>query len=182
MYLRTVYDDGKTITTSIIASKNRVAPLKKQTIPHLELLGATILVRSVNSELKPIITLSGCYHWVDSFTTLCWIKNERHWKQYVQHRVDEIRRISDKNTWKFCPGSDNPAKIPSCSIDATNFVNNILWWNGLAFLLIGAGSWPDLPTKFNSVEADKELMKNIPDVTYSLIAASREERTSVNLE
>ena len=62
----TVYDDGKTIiTTSIIASKNHVAPLKKQTIPCLELLGATILahlLKSVKSELEPIITLSGCYH------------------------------------------------------------------------------------------------------------------------
>ena len=58
----------------------------------------------------------------------------------------------------------------------------MLWWNGPAFLLNCAGSWPDLPTKFDSVEADKELMKNIPDVTYSLIAASREDRTSLNLE
>ena len=114
VYIRTVYDDGKTIITSVITSKNHVALLKKQTIPHLELSGARILARllqSVKSELEPIITLSGCYHWVDSFTTLCWIKNEHHWKQYVQHRVDEIRRISDKNTWKFCPGSDNPADI-----------------------------------------------------------------------
>ena len=82
VYLRTVYDDGKTINTSIIASKNRVAPLKKQTIPRLELLSAKILahlLHSVKSELEPIITLSGCYHWVDSFTTLCWIKNKRHW-------------------------------------------------------------------------------------------------------
>ena len=43
VYLRTVYDDGKTINTNVIASKNHVAPLKKQTIPRLELLGATIL-------------------------------------------------------------------------------------------------------------------------------------------
>ena len=74
VYLRTVYDDGKTINTNIIASKNRVAPLKKQTIPRLKLLGATILARllhSVKSELEPIITLSGCYHWVDSFTIHC---------------------------------------------------------------------------------------------------------------
>ena len=65
VYIRTVYDDGKTITTSIIASKNHGAPLQKQTILRLKLLGATILARllqSVKSELEPIITLSGCYH------------------------------------------------------------------------------------------------------------------------
>ena len=67
-------------------------------------------------------------------------------------------------------------------MDTTNLVNDILCWNGPAFLLNGAGDWPDLPTKFDLVEADKELMKNIPDVTHSLIAVSREDRTSVNLE
>ena len=66
-------------------------------------------------------------------------------------------------------------------MDATNLVNNILWWNGPAFLLNGTDSWSDLPTKFDSV-GDKELIKNIPNVTHSLIAASREDRTSVNLE
>ena len=77
VYLRTVYYDGETVTTRIVAAKNRVIPLKKQTIPRLELLGATILARllsSVKSELEPIIGLSNTYHRVDSFTTLCWIK------------------------------------------------------------------------------------------------------------
>ena len=55
--LRTVYDDGQTITTSIIAMKNNVAPLKSTLrIPHLKLSGATIpacLLQSVKSELEP---------------------------------------------------------------------------------------------------------------------------------
>ena len=185
VYLRTVYSDGETVTTSIIAAKNRVAPLKKQTIPRLELLGATILARllkSVKSELEPLINLSSSYHWVDSFTTLCWIKNERRWKQYVQHRVDEIRRNSDKSTWKFCPGSDNPADLPSRSADATSLINNTLWWNGPAFLMHSPESWPDLPTQFDSGEADKELIRNAPIVTHSLTVAAKGSTMSVDLE
>lgn len=42
IYLRTVYSDGN-ISARLIASKAHVAPIKKQTIPTLDLLGAHIL-------------------------------------------------------------------------------------------------------------------------------------------
>jgi len=81
VYLRTVYCNGSIVTSQLIAAKTRVAPIKKQTIPRLELLGAAILARllsSVQSSLQSTLTISHSYYWVDSFTTLCWIKNERH--------------------------------------------------------------------------------------------------------
>ena len=42
LYLRTLYSDGS-VSVRLVASKTKVAPLKKQTIPRLELLGALIL-------------------------------------------------------------------------------------------------------------------------------------------
>ncbi|CAB4027999.1 Hypothetical predicted protein [Paramuricea clavata] len=53
------------------------------------------------------------YYWVDSFITLCWIKNNKRLRQYVQNRVNEIRRLSAKEKWRFCSGEFNPADIPS---------------------------------------------------------------------
>ena len=46
IYVRSIYEDGR-IDVKLVASKTKVAPLKKQSIPRLEieLLGATILVR-----------------------------------------------------------------------------------------------------------------------------------------
>ena len=49
------------------------------------------------------------FYWVDSMTTLHWIRNDRNWKQYVQHRVNEIRDLSSVESWRFCPGSLNQA-------------------------------------------------------------------------
>ena len=48
VYLRTVYRDDCAATIQLIASKSRVAPIKKQSIPCLELLGATTLARLLN--------------------------------------------------------------------------------------------------------------------------------------
>jgi len=99
VYLRTVYSDGSAATVQLIAAKTRVAPIKKQSIPRLELLGATILARllsSVRSSLQSTLIIAASYYWVDSFTTLYWIKNGHQWRQYVLHRIAEIRQLSNR--------------------------------------------------------------------------------------
>ena len=51
LYLRTISNDGK-VVTRLVASTTGVAPTKKQSIPRLELLGALILTRLVNTVLR----------------------------------------------------------------------------------------------------------------------------------
>ena len=116
-YLRVEYE-GKEPEVTLIAAKTRVAPIKRQSIPRLELLGATILARLMNTVRSSLAKTRlpcdlGIYYWTDSYTTLCWIKNNHHWKQYVQHRVSEIHNLTDKEQWRFCPGPQNPADLPS---------------------------------------------------------------------
>ena len=48
VYLRVEYEDGR-VEVRLLSSKTRVAPIKQQTIPRLELLGALILARFVSS-------------------------------------------------------------------------------------------------------------------------------------
>ena len=52
IYMRSLYESGN-IEVRLVASKSKVAPLKGQTIPRLELLGANILARL-------IATVQGC--------------------------------------------------------------------------------------------------------------------------
>ena len=75
VYLRAVYPDG-TITTRLVAAKTRVAPIKKESIPRLELLGALILARVANTIVTAMARSVGVVYWVDSMTTLFWIKGE----------------------------------------------------------------------------------------------------------
>ena len=137
VYLRVEYESGK-IESKLIASKSKLTPIKKQTIPRLELLGACLMVRLVENiydimqqEIKGQSIHK--FYWVDSMAVLCWVKNPKPWAQYVRNRVNEILQKSSREEWFYCPGTLNPAELPSRG-KYQNIDANPLWWEGLGFL------------------------------------------------
>ena len=83
----------------LLTSKTRVAPMKAQTIPRLELMSARILAQlmdSVKTALGSYVEFTEIRYWLDSKTALCWINNRGEWKQFVRHRVNEILRLTKK--------------------------------------------------------------------------------------
>ena len=76
-YIRTVNDKGK-VTSSILMSKSRLAPIKKTTIPRLELSGAALAVKQdvqLRKELSKEIHLQESVFWTDSTIVLSYINN-----------------------------------------------------------------------------------------------------------
>ena len=172
VYLRTEYQDG-TVDINMVALKTRVSPLKRQSIPRLELLGANILARLVNTVLKALSSLIDdpeVFLWTDSYTTLCWIRNHKMWKQYVQRRVTEIRQLTNENHWHFCPGEINAADLPSRGCSATALAENETWLHGPKFLEHSKDQWPRCPHPTNLVNdiALSETVKDHPTVTHNL--------------
>ena len=86
IYLRSIYEDGR-MDVNLIASKTKVAPLKKLSIPRLELLGATILVRLARTVQGASPRNLEAVYWVDFITVLHWIRNNKPWRQYVLTRL-----------------------------------------------------------------------------------------------
>jgi len=121
------------------------------------------------------------YYWTNSYTTLCWIKNNHNWKQYIQHRVNEIHNLSDREQWKFCPGAQNPADLPSRGCDGEELACNTNWWKGSAFLPQSELSWPVLSTPFSTPEAGREIVKQPSLLTHTLATTELDPTTS-NLE
>ena len=67
----------------LITSKSRVAPLKKLTIPRLELMAAVILARlitNVRAALSNYIDFDSVNGWGDSNIVLAWLKNDQIYK------------------------------------------------------------------------------------------------------
>ena len=136
-YAAVVYLVIKTSTghsVRFVVSKTRVAPVKAQTIPRLELLSALLLARlmaivaqGLESELP--LTQPRCF--TDSKVALFWIQGHgKEWKPFVQNRVNEIRRLTPMECWQHCSGKDNPANIPSRGLTPLELSVNVLWRKG----------------------------------------------------
>ena len=172
LYFCTLHPD-RHVEVRLIASKTRVAPLTKPTIPRLELLGAVLLSRLADTVLKLIKPLPQITYWVDSTTVLYWIKNEKLlWKQYASHRVQEIRRLTDHKQWRHCPGQLNPADLPSRGLNGEDLICNKVWWNGPTFLQSSESKWPSSTNGVMNDDISAELRKHITETSFVLLSAS----------
>ena len=115
IYFKFIYSSGK-VKVSLVTSKSRIVPLKKQiSIPRLELLGNVLLcrlVKSVIGAVKMELEIKNVFYFTDSQVALAWIRNEdKEMKQFVQNQANEIRRNVPPINWYYCKTSDNPADL-----------------------------------------------------------------------
>ena len=150
-------------------SKTRVAPIKKLTLPKLELMGALLcarLVRFVESALdlkiKPTVAC-----WTDSTITLGWIKSNSVIRDvYVNNRVREIQQLTPPSHWYHCCGLDNPADLMTRGLLAEKLVNNNFWFNGPSNLSDPKFSIKDNDNSTAANETvDHELQDNLACLT-----------------
>jgi len=183
VYLRVVYEDD-TVEVKLIASKARVTPSTKQSIPRLELLGAAILARLVDTITNTLPFEAEKFYWVDSMVVLHWIKNERSWKQYIQNRVNEIRRLTTATSWRFCPGLNNPADNPSRGMSGNDLVASNTWWSGPEFLCQGEEAWP-INSNTSQTDNDtilREVTKQPRNCVHSLATSNETNNATLNLD
>ena len=59
----------------------------------------------------------------------------------MQHRVNEILKLSNKEDWGHCPGIQNPADLGLRGVTAATLNNSSLWWEGPEWLIKGKELW-----------------------------------------
>ena len=121
------------IKVRLLISKSRVAPMKKITIPRLELLGAIFLARLMSSVKRFLIEwkFNNITYYTDSMNVLCWIKGkDKDWSRFLKNRLIEICSLSSPEDWYHCPGEINPADLCTRAISAEQYISSSWYYNG----------------------------------------------------
>jgi hypothetical protein len=136
------FEYSSCVQVQLIQAKARVAPVKTITIPRLELLAATIGTRLATSIVKELEQKDiALFFWSDSSAVITWIKRDDHWGVFVWNRVQEIRELTSKESWRHVPGFMNPADLPSRGCTVPHLIQS-RWWEGPYWLKLPAKEWP----------------------------------------
>ncbi|CAB0018567.1 unnamed protein product, partial [Nesidiocoris tenuis] len=143
VYLRCC--SGTQVSTHLIKAKTKVAPLKTQTIPRLELCAALLLAKLINSLsfLRSRLSPTAIYLFSDSKVVLAWLHSLPHTlKTYVANRVVSISELTAHCEWRHVPTQHNAADCASRGLSAPELVTHSLWWHGPDFLRQPVETWP----------------------------------------
>ncbi|XP_044586009.1 uncharacterized protein LOC123266046 [Cotesia glomerata] len=143
VYLRVTDQEGSSKIT-LVCSNTKVAPIKRLTIPRLELSAAVLLSHLMRHIQSPLdLQDIPVFLWTDSSITLAWVKNNpMKWKEYVGNRVASIHQALPNANWRYTSGKLNPADCASRGLDAHQLINHPLWWSGPPWLAKSPEHWP----------------------------------------
>ena len=146
-----------------VMTKAFVAPLRKKSIPRLELLGCLALARMYDTCVKALEFTNAQdwerFFWVDSSTVLSWIRTPpREFRPFVSARVAEIQETIGANQIRYIKSNYNPADALTRGIDLNHLMK---WSQGPSFLGLSEEKWPNFQdhTQNNTRVDDLEVLK-----------------------
>lgn len=143
VYLRAIVDGQP--STSLIVAKTKVAPLRRVSIPRLDLCAAALLAKlAEHTRLTLSLETTAVHLWTDSTVTLGWVRGHpAKWTTYVANRVAEVHSTNPDAKWRHVPGRENPADCASRGVSPHELLTHPLWWHGPHFLVESSDTWPE---------------------------------------
>ena len=170
VYMRST-DAAEEVKTVLICSKTKVAPLKRLTIPRLELSAAVLLTKLVHHVIEVWDNKNVPIHlWTDSAITHTWISNHpSRWKEFIHNRVCFIQESIPTAKWHFIPGKENPADCATRGLTPSQLAQHSLWKIGPDWLQQPVSSWPN---KIEVPSIDENLEERPVQVTTVTVKPS----------
>lgn len=142
-YSRKTSADGE-VSTNIVISKTKVAPIATISIPRLELCAAYLLTELFEYLASVIsVNINKVVCWSDSKTVLAWLSSHpSKWKTFISHRTSYILETLQNTNWRYVPSKENPADVASRGITSRALINDQMWFKGPLWLMKDECMWP----------------------------------------
>ena len=153
-------------------AKSRVAPVKKISLPRLELLAAVVNSRLLHFIVDSLnnLKISRVLCWTDSSITLYWIKRPMlHGNHLSQTGCPRFTTTWEPSLWQHCPGETNPGDATTRGQNILKLVDNNFWWNGPSWLKMPQESWPVNPSLEPSKAEAKKERKKVVQVNAAIV-------------
>uniref|UniRef100_A0A182PUN5 Uncharacterized protein n=1 Tax=Anopheles epiroticus TaxID=199890 RepID=A0A182PUN5_9DIPT len=141
VYLRTTDRNGR-VKVVLLATKSKVAPLKKISLPRLEFCVAV------------------SYFWSDSTIVLNWLRAPSYtWTTFVGNRVATVQDLTHGQHWRHVKGSENPEDIVSRGALPNQLAET--WFSGPTWLSNDVCTWSFPENPYNIDEALMERKRQV---------------------
>ncbi|UYV75782.1 hypothetical protein LAZ67_13001334 [Cordylochernes scorpioides] len=154
-------ENASVIVVRFVEARNRLATIKRITIPRLELLACLIRARllvHVLENLEESPEKIQC--WTDSSPALYWIQQQENWAQFVSNRVKEFTTLTKSEDWNHVAGEHNPADLPSRGESPSKFTKSG-WWEGPKWLQERKEDWPVSKVQYDLEAIEEERRKTV---------------------
>ena len=174
VYIRAVGQNE--FSSQLYYAKSRVAPLKHQSLPRLELCAALLLselIVKVQSILDDLIKIDIIRLWSDNQIVLHWISSPANrWLPFVANRVQKIQNLTKNCFWDYVNSKSNPADLISRGVTTNLLKTSELWWKGPDWLLNTNHFTSDVKFKPSKKPLDVEIRHSKRALVFATVFKS----------
>ena len=119
---------GESSKSNIPIAKTKVAPVKSQAIPRLELYSLLSLLKLVESTCSALNFRDVSVHlWSVSTVALAWVQSQTHlWLPFISHRIAEIQCLVPQAQYHHIEGNFNPGDLGTRGLSIESLINSNL--------------------------------------------------------